>query len=245
MGIITFRELKEMVPEFKGKRMTAKQLEKEEILFAERVLEADITVFKNGCLLYRVMGGDGKPHGTIYTVHRCSKIVFEMGFSKEEYKEGWKCGECQITYKIIDGQLTKLHIVPESAYLDEPWWLPVVTICEERMAKNEARRARARVSLRAEEGDEDLDPALIVPDFLDALIAEEDRFEKHKVLMEAMKTLTTIQRKTVLIYYSNPGMTERNVAEIVGCESSTVHRNLEAAIKKLRKFFLKTMQQNR
>lgn len=244
MERMTYRQLKEMVPEFKGKRMTAKQLEKEEILFTEHVLEAEITIFKNGCLLYRVIGGDGKPHGTVYTVHRCNKIVFQMGFSKDEYKEGWKYDDCQITYRVIDGQLTKLQIIPETVYLDEPWWVPVVTICEERMGKNEERRASIKISLRAEEGDEDLDPALIVPEFLEVLIAVEDKIEKRKILMGAIKTLTAIQLKTVKLYYSRPGMTERKAAEILGCESSTVHRNLEAAIKKLRKYYVQTMQQN-
>jgi len=237
MEKITYRQLKEMVPEFRGKRMTAKQLEKEEILFTEHVLEADITIFKNGCLLYRVMGGDGKLHGTVYTVHRCNKIIFQVGFSKEEYKEGWQFGECQITYRMVDGQLTRLHIVPETVYLDRPWWVPVVTICEERMAKNEGRRAKARVSMRAEEGDEDLDPALIVPDFLEALIAEEDRAENHQKLVEAMKTLTESQLKTITIYYSRPGMTEEKVAEIMGVTQQTVHISLQRGLKRLRKYF--------
>ena len=243
MENITYRQLKEMVPEFTGRRMTAKQLEDEEILFTEHVLKADITIYRNGCLLYRVMGGDGKLHGTVYSVHRCNKIIFQVGFSKEEHREGWKCGECEITYRLINGQLTKLHIIPEKFYLDEPWWVPIVTICEERMAKNEGRRASGKVSLRVEEGDEDLDPAMVIPDFLEALVADEEKSKRHYKLVEAMKTLTEKQLETINLYYSRPGMTERKVAEILGCESSTVHRNLEGAIKKLRKYFMKTMQQ--
>ena len=237
MEKITYRQLKDMVPEFTGKRMTAKQLEEEEVLFTEHVLEADITVYKNGCLLYRTMGGDGKPHGTVYTVHRCNKISFQVGFSKEEYEEGWGFGECQVTYRIIDGQLTRIHTVPESVYLDEPWWLPVVTICEERMAKNEGRRAGGKVSLRVEEGDEDLDPALVVPDFLEALVEEEDKAEKHQKLVEAMKTLTALQLKTINLYYSRPGMTEAKVAELMGVRQQSVHENLGLAMKKLKRFF--------
>ena len=55
--------------------------------------------------------------------------------------------------------------------------------------------------------------------------------------MAGMKDLTEIQRKTVDLYFSNYGITERQVAKELGVDQSTVHRNLQAALKKLKKFF--------
>jgi CheY-like chemotaxis protein len=97
------------------------------------------------------------------------------------------------------------------------------------------------------EGFEDYLAKPIAPEILEEMMLKyipEDKIEKRKILMGAIKTLTAIQLKTVKLYYSRPGMTERKAAEILGCESSTVHRNLEAAIKKLRKYYVQTMQQN-
>lgn len=237
LSTLTYRQLKELVPEFTGKSMTAKQLEEEEVLFTESIDYAKVTIYKNGCLVYSVPGTEGKTRSTVYTVHRCNKIRFKMGFSKEEYKEAWTIGNCQITYKMIDGQLMKIQTVSETEYLDEIWWMPIVTICEERLGRNQERRESGKVSLSVEEGDEDLDPALVEPDFLETMIKAEDKAENHRRLTEALKTLTEVQRKTILLYYSRPGMTERMVADILGVKQQSVHDNIIAALKKLRKNF--------
>ena len=72
-------------------------------------------------------------------------------------------------------------------------------------------------------------------------IEEQDKKEKdaenHRILMEGLKTLTEIQFKTINLYYSNPGITEKDVAKELGVNQSTVHRNLQYALKKLREFF--------
>ena len=248
---LTYHQLKELVPEAPRKKMTAKKLENEEKLFSEHVDGADITIYKNGFLVYTVHDDNGKPHSTTYSVHRCKQIVFQVNFSEEERQDAWDCSGManRVAYRFIDGKLVKLHYIFEQEYLDLPWWFPVVTICEERMRHNADSREEYRSEFSIDGGSEDEDgeetdevwnPELGY-DQIGEWIEEEDKKEKdrenHKKLMAGMKTLTEIQRRTVDLYYSNPGITERSLAKELGVDQSTVHRNLQAALKNLRKFF--------
>lgn len=248
---LTYRQLKELVPEAPRKKMTAKKLEGEEILFTAHVDGADITIYKNGFLKYTVIDDGGKPHNTVYSVHRCKQIVFQMGFSEEERQEAWDCSGMAnaVAYRFIDGKLVKLHYIYEKEYLDLPWWFPIVTICEERMRHNADSREEYRTEFSMDGGSEDEDgeetdeiwnPELSYDPFKEREEAEEkaerDR-ENHKRLMAAMKTLTEIQFKTVNLFYSNPGVTQKELAKEMGVDQSTFNRNLQGAMKKLKKNF--------
>lgn len=248
---LTYRQLKELVPEAPRAKMTAKKLENEEVLFSEHVDGAKITIFTNGYLTYTKTDDHGKPHTTTYSVHRCKRIVFQVGFSKEERDEAWDSSTLadEVAYRLIDGQLTKLHIIKEERYLDGPWWMPICIVCEERMRHNETSREEYRTEFSIDGGSVDEDgeettevwnPALSYDPFKEMEEQEEQEErerENHEKLMAGMKTLTEIQRRTIDLYYSNPGITERALAKELGVDQSTVHRNLQAALKKLRKFF--------
>ena len=50
-----------------------------------------------------------EPRTTVYSVHKCSQIVFMTGFSTDEYKEecGW-CGEhSKVTYRVVENPVTR------------------------------------------------------------------------------------------------------------------------------------------
>lgn len=249
---LTYAELKNLVPETpKGKMPTPKKLETEEVLFTERVDGADITVLKNGYVIYTVTDDNGKPHRTVYSVHRCSRIVFPVNFSKEERDDAWDCSAIadEVAYRMIDGRLMKLHIIKEHRYLDGPWWFPITVVCEERMRHNQSSREEYKSDFSmdgdyegedGEETSENWNPELScdpINEWIEAEDKKEKDAENHRKLMEGLKSLTEIQRRTVDLYYSNPGITERAVAKELGVDQSTVHRNLQAALKKLRKFF--------
>lgn len=246
----TYRELKNLVPEAPRAKMTAKKLEGEKVLFTEQVEDATITIYANGYLTYTELDSHGFPHSTVYSVHRCKQIVFQVGFSKEERDEAWDSSALadSVTYRMIDGQLMKLHIITEKHYLDSPWWMPICAVCEERMRHNECHREEYRCEFSIdgeteedENNSENWNPELAVPDscaeWVDKQAEEEEMAEKHRKLTEGMKNLTEIQRTTISLYYSNPGITERAIAKELGVDCSTVHRNLQAGLKKLRKFF--------
>jgi RNA polymerase sigma factor (sigma-70 family) len=248
---LTYRQLKELVPEALRVKMTAKKLENEEVLFSEHVDGAKITIFKSGYLTYTVIDDYGKPHSTVYSVHRCKQIIFPVSFSEDERKDAWDYSALAdaISYRMIDGKLTKLHIIKEDRYLDGPWWMPICVICEERMRHNQSSREEYKsefsydggsVNEDGEETDEVWNPELgydPIEDWIEEQDKKERDAENHRKLMEGMKSLTEIQRRTVDLYYSNPGITERALAKELGVDQSTVHRNLQAALKNLRKFF--------
>lgn len=250
-GSLTYRQLKELVPEAPRAKMTAKKLEGKEILFEETVHGAKITIFKSGHLKYTVFSEDGTPHSTVYSVHRCKQIVFQVNFSTEERNEAWGYDALAdtISYKLIDGRLVKMHVIKEERYLDSPWWTPICIICGERIRHNTDSREEYMSAFSIDEDaendeggetEENWNPAFGYDPISDWIEAEDkkkaDR-ENHETLMEAMKSLTDIQRKVVDLYYSNPGATQRELAKELGINQSTFNRDLQAALKKLRKFF--------
>lgn len=248
---LTYRQLKELVPETPRGKMTAKKLEGKEILFEEMVHGARIRIFKNGYLTYTKFSENGTPHGTVYSVHRCKQIVFQVGFSTEERNEGWDYSALadEISYRIVDGQLTRFNIVKEKHYIDGPWWSPIAIICEERIRHNADSREEYNTAFsldetaendEGEETSENWNPELScdpISDWIEAEDKKEKDKRNHETLMVAMKSLTDIQRRTVDLYYSNPGATTRALGKEMGVDHTTFMRNLEGALKKLRKFF--------
>ena len=49
--------------------------------------------------------------------------------------------------------------------------------------------------------------------------------------------MTEIQFKTINLFYSNPGVRQKDLAKEMGVDQSTFNRNLQGALKKLRKNF--------
>ena len=274
---LTYRQLKEMVPATpRGKMPKATKLHETPILFSEEIDGATIVVYENGYLTYTTKtasdgcdGYDGRnasdksdrgnkssdlveSHTTVYSVHKCSKIVFMTGFSDDEYKEECGCyGEhSKIEYRVVENpvtrnrQLTRIVTVDEKAYQDNVWWLPVVVICDERLGYNDYARFMNNLELKDNddltddgyEGDEGRG-SHNPEDWLDAIAQSEEDERNHSILVAGMKNLTKIQYQTVKLYYKE-GLSEREIAKILNRASSTVHRNLNAALNSLRQNFI-------
>ena len=73
-------------------------------------------------------------------------------------------------------------------------------------------------------------------DWLDAIAQSEEDERNHNILVAGMKTLTKIQYKTVELYYKEC-LSEREIGILLGMKHQSVHDNLQAALKKLRKKF--------
>ena len=238
---LTYRQLKELVPETPRGKMPSPDKIEGKILFRAKKNDAKIVIYKNGYLTYTKNDGFGDPCTTVYSVHRCSQIVYKMGCSDVEFDE--ECGQygkdCKLIYRIIDGQHVRFAIVNEEAYLDEPWWTPIVEICDERIDQNlNDREGRRMEPLNDEDyhfsGDEASPEA-----WLDAVIESERAAEQHKRLTKALKTLTKVQRNTIEVFFGNEIMTERKAAQILGGTQQAVHKNRETALKVLRKNFFR------
>ncbi len=296
-GNLTYRQLKEMVPATpKGRMPRATTLHETPILFSEEIDGATIVVYENGYLTYTADDCLGAAYTTVYSVHKCSNIVYQTGCSKSEFNE--ECGSygeyCKLVYNIINGQRTRFAIVNENAYIDGPWWFPIVAICEERLLQSANERFGYRNELRDEDDFDDSD--LDDPEaWLEAEIENINQAMDYNRLMAALDTLTDIQYKTIKMYFGNSirrpkeleellkqaklnahdgqtgqseqnwqdnpddtddnasilnvlydmndnvtdSMTERKVAEIFGTTQQNVHKNLQAALKRLRKNFFK------
>ena len=178
---LTYRQLKEMVPATpRGKMPKATKLHETPILFSEEIDGATIVVYENGYLTYTTKTASDEcderdrrntsnksdkgnkssdlveSHTTVYSVHKCSKIVFMTSFSDDEYKEecGWYGEHSKIEYRVVENpvtrnrQLTRIVTVDEKAYQDNVWWLPVVVICDERLGYNDYARFMNNLELR-------------------------------------------------------------------------------------------------
>lgn len=238
---LTYRQLKKMVPATpKGKMPSPDKIEGK-ILFRAKENDAKIVIFKNGYLTYTKNDGFGDPCTTVYSVHRCNQIVYKTGCSEDEFNE--ECGQygknCKLIYRIINGQRIRFAIVSEEAYLDEPWWMPIIEICDERIDQNLNDRERRRMEPLNDDdyrfpGDE-ADPET----WLDAVIDNEQADEQHKRLTKALEKLTTVQRNTIELFFGNEIMTERKAAQILKTTHINVHKNKLAALRKLRNEFFK------
>ena len=187
-----------------------------------------------------------EPRTTVYSVHKCSQIVFMTGFSTDEYKEecGW-CGEhSKVTYRVVEDpathnrQLTRIVTVDEKAYQDYPWWLPIVVICDERLNHNDYVRFMSKIELMDGDdlNDEDNGEHHNPSEWLEAIAQTEEDERNHEILVDAMETLTDTQYKTVELYYKE-GLSEREIAKVLNVKQQSVHDILKAAITRLRKKF--------
>ena len=229
--MITFRQLKELVPE----TPRGKMLNKGEILLSSEEHGAKIVIFKNGYLTYTRNDGFGDPCTTVYSVHQCSQIIYKSGCSKSEFDE--ECGyygeHCKLIYRIINGQLTRFAIINEEAYLDGPWWMPIVAICEEGIEHSLGERERRRTE-PLNDDDYYFDES---EEWLGAVIKHERDVEQHERLIRALRRLTKVQRDTIELFFGNEIMTERKSAQILGISQKNVNKNKHVALKNLRNEF--------
>lgn len=241
---LTYAELKKLVPSTEGQKLpTAKRLkETGEILFSLQDGSMLITIYKNGFLAFTQPDETAKLRTTIFAVDRASQIVYKCACSKEEYEEGWEFGSCKVAYRMEKGGMVRFHIVPEEVFQDSHWSFPITHVCEERLLHNGDSREQSHIEFAMD--DESWDEALVEPDFVETRMKEEEDEERrrweHDMLEAAKATLTDVQRRTIDLYYGYGGMTEASVAELLGTSQQNVHKNLAAAIRKMKKFFEKT-----
>lgn len=241
---MTFGQLKELLPSTQGKKLpTAKALSAEEILFKAHENDADIIVFKNGFFVYLKPDDQGKIRNTVYAVDRCRRMTFIHGCSKEEHEEGWEFPGCETSYRIINGQLCRVNTVPESAYTDCPWWLPIGFICDDRLDHNTDSRMQYRTEFYFDGDEDEWNPDLVVQPLFEQQMQEEEEREYREglrqIMREGLDSLTDAQRQAVTLYYSEPNMTEAKVAAMMGINQSTAHFHISRGLKNLKKFAAK------
>ncbi len=242
---LTYRHLKELVPATRQGKMPVPDKIEGKILFTYKIGGAKIAVYDSGYVTYTRNDGFGDPCTTVYSVHRCSVIVQKTGCSKSEYDE--ECGNngkhSKIVYRVIKGQPVRFVITSEEAYLDEPWWMPIVAICDERIDQNLNDREKRRAEplndddyhFTSYDDEEEYDPER----WLEAIIDDDRSAKLHELLKKTLSSLTKVQRDTIELLFSNDAMTERKAAQILGVTHQVIHKNKNAALQALRKKFFK------
>ena len=239
---VTYGELKANLPSTAGQKIpTAAQLSEEgTVFFAVRDEKTLLTVYTSGFLTFTQPDETSRLRTTVTAVDRCNRMVYRFFCSKEEYEDDWEAPEgCSIAYRFEKGSLVKLQIIPEATYRDFHWLIPVSHICEERLLRNGHARERSRFAFSFDEEGQHSEWAMREMD--KAWAAEKKEAEQKRreleLLEKAKESLTDIQRRTVDLYFRAEGTPESAVAELLGTSQQNVHKNLAAALKKMRTFF--------
>ena len=236
MNNMTFRDLCNLVPTWKDKKLPTKKSllsrGKEEILL-EEIIHPDtkITVYTDGLILYY----RGK-YATVFSVDQCI---------------GMPCNQIDSTFHDMDF----LSLKPDE-YMDLPsgWKWPIIVMCERRLDANQEMREMNHSSFSLDNngndwiGDSNDASGLsyYYQKYQENLLLEEDIELKHTVLSQinsALTLLTSRQRQVFLLHISHEKMTERKIADLISIKEGKhishqcIHKILMAAIKKLRKYY--------
>ncbi len=195
---LTYRQLKELLPETPKGRMPRTDRIRGEMFVSVNLNGTVIKVFKNGYLTYTENYGTLASRTTVYAVHHCNEIVRFTGFLKSELKE--ECGSCgkntKIKYCVVNKQITRVITFKEEEYLDMPWWIAVSIACGERLDQNSEDRFYEKHVVWdpddfVDEGDGVADPETRY----DEKLANESRTEKCERIRAAKEKLPPTQSK--------------------------------------------------
>lgn len=121
-------------------------------------------------------------------------------------------------------------------FLDQPFYIRLALEGEARIAENrQTQEAKKTVST----DHLDMESAYLRDpdsDFVNRLLAEEDRADKRQRLARALSDLTDRQRTTFIQYYAE-GKTYQEIADAMGCTKQTVYESVQRALTRVRSFF--------
>ena len=209
----------------KPKMPTPKALFEEDEPIADM---SDCTLFRNGFAVYK--NGTGR---TVVWLPYCSSFTYYFNKLRDSEKDTFK-----ETCELPDGFLAA-----------QPWILAVTLIGDHRIEANSMNRTGSRKDTTdydsADNGDKDGDMELAIADpfrrafnWYDGRMGEnpQDAVERRETREEMLTAMTDKQREAFVMYYRD-GMTQEEIAEIVGVSRDSVNDRLEGALKKAKKYF--------
>ena len=190
---------------------------------------------------------------------RC--IVYANGFAVYDNGSGrtvvWLPDCLSFTYYFnpmkdseIGGEIKQTCELLEGLLSSEPWPIAVTLIGDHRVENNvmqrQGDRKKNKTLIRGdnEEG-EALDEVEEREDSLarayswhDGRFGEnpEDAYIRKEGIREMLGAMTDKQREVFVLYYRD-GFTQQEIAEMLGCVVSMVHKHLSFTLKKVKKFF--------
>ena len=209
----------------KPKMPTPKALFEEDEPIADM---SDCTLFRNGFAVYK--NGTGR---TVVWLPYCSSFTYYFNKLRDSEKDTFK-ETCEL---------------PDGFLASQPWILAVTLIGDHRIEANSMNRTGSRKDTTdydsADNGDKDGDMELAIADpfrrafnWYDGRMGEnpQDAVERRETREEMLTAMTDKQREAFVMYYRD-GMTQEEIAEIVGVSRDSVNDRLEGALKKAKKYF--------
>lgn len=169
----------------------------------------DCTLFSNGCAIYKNITGR-----TVAWLPYCTSFTYYFNKLRDAEKD----------------TLSETYELPEGFLETQPWVIAVTLIGDHRIEHNSMNRTGSRkdtVDLASKDnGDKD------------GHMGEnpQDAIERRETREEMLAAMTEKQREVFIMYYRD-GMTQDQIAEIIGISRRTLREHLTCALERVRKFF--------
>lgn len=169
----------------------------------------DCTLFSNGCAIYKNITGR-----TVVWLPYCTSFTYYFNKLRDAEKD----------------TLSETYELPEGFLETQPWVIAVTLIGDHRIEHNSMNRTGSRkdtVDLASKDnGDKD------------GHMGEnpQDAIERRETREEMLAAMTEKQREVFIMYYRD-GITQDQIAEIIGISRRTLREHLTCALERVRKFF--------
>lgn len=186
------------------------------------------TLFSNGFAIYQNVTGR-----TVVWLPYCKSFTYYFGKLRDSEKD----------------TLTETYELPEGFLETQPWVIAVTLIGDHRVEANSMNRTGSRKDTTdydsADNGDKDGDAEQAMADpyrrafnWYDGRMGEnpQDAVERRETREEMLADMTDKQREVFVLYYRD-GMTQEEIARMLGVSKMSVNERLRYALTKAKKFF--------
>ena len=186
------------------------------------------TLFSNGFAIYRNCTGR-----TVVWLPYCKSFTYYFNKLRDSEKD----------------TLKETFELPEGFLETQPWVIAVTLIGDHRIERNAMNRTGSRkdtVDLASKDkGDKDDEMEKILADpyrrafnWYDGHFGEnpQDAIERRETREEMLAAMTDKQREVFIMYYRD-GMTQEQIAELMGVSRRTIREHLANALERVKKFF--------
>ena len=186
------------------------------------------TLFSNGFAIYQNVTGR-----TVVWLPYCKSFTYYFGKLRDSEKD----------------TLTETYELPEGFLEMQPWVIAVTLIGDHRVEANSMNRTGSRKDTTdydsADNGDKDGDAEQALADpyrrafnWYDGRMGEnpQDAVERRETREEMLADMTDKQREVFVLYYRD-GMTQEEIARMLGVSKMSVNERLRYALTKAKKFF--------
>ena len=188
----------------------------------------DCTLFSNGFVIYQNITGR-----TVVWLPYCTSFTYYFNKLRDAEKD----------------TLSENYELPEGFLETQPWVIAVTLIGDHRIERNSMNRTGSRkdtVDLASKDkGDKDGEMEEIIADpfrrafnWYDGHMGEnpQDAVERRETREEMLAAMTDKQREVFIMYYRD-GMTQDQIAEVIGISRRTLREHLTCALERVKKFF--------